>query len=195
MKNTLKKYFGYDEFRPLQQEIIERVLLGKDCVVLMPTGGGKSLCFQLPTLMLPGRAIVISPLFRSMKDQVDALRANGVSADLINSSLSQNEIAAVMERAKAGKLKILYIAPERLSVPGFEDFLHGLQISLIAIDEAHCISEWGHDFRPDYRNLKMLRKKFPRIPIIALTATATENVRKDIVRQLDLAEAQIFISS
>jgi ATP-dependent DNA helicase RecQ len=195
MKDILKKHFGYDEFRPLQKEIIERVLLGQDCVVLMPTGGGKSLCFQLPTLMLPGMTVVISPLISLMKDQVDALRANGISADLINSSLSQNDIVAVMDRAKAGKLKILYIAPERLSVPGFEDFLHELQISLIAIDEAHCISEWGHDFRPDYRNLKMLRKKFPRIPIIALTATATENVRKDIVRQLDLADAQIFISS
>lgn len=195
VKDTLKKHFGYDEFRPLQKEIIERVLLGKDCVVLIPTGGGKSLCFQLPTLMLPGMAIVISPLISLMKDQVDALRANGISADLINSTLSQDDIADVMERAKAGKLKILYIAPERLGVPGFEDFLHELQINLIAIDEAHCISEWGHDFRPDYRNLKVLRKKFPRIPIIALTATATENVRKDIVKQLDLAEAQMFISS
>src|SRR3989344_8157057 len=195
MKTLLKKHFGYEEFRPLQEEIIERVLQGKDCVVLMPTGGGKSLCFQLPALMSDGVAIVISPLISLMKDQVDALRANGIAADLINSTLSQGEIADVMERAKAGKLKILYMAPERLSVLGFEDFLHGLQICLIAIDEAHCISEWGHDFRPDYRNLKMLRKKFPRIPIIALTATATENVRKDIVRQLDLAEAQMFISS
>lgn len=195
VKDTLKKHFGYDEFRPLQKEIIERVLLGKDCVVLMPTGGGKSLCFQLPTLMLPGITIVISPLISLMKDQVDALRANGISADLINSTLSQDAIVDVMERAKSGKLKILYIAPERLSVSGFEDFLHGLQISLIAIDEAHCISEWGHDFRPEYRNLKMLRKKFPQIPIIALTATATENVRKDIVKQLDLEDAQIFISS
>lgn len=195
VKDTLKKHFGYDEFRPLQKDIIERVLLGKDCVVLMPTGGGKSLCFQLPALMLPGMAIVVSPLISLMKDQVDALRANGISADLINSTLSQNEIVDVMERAKSGKLKILYMAPERLSVSGFEDFLHGLRISLIAIDEAHCISEWGHDFRPDYRNLKVLRKKFPRIPIIALTATATENVRKDIVKQLDLAEAQMFISS
>lgn len=195
VKDTLKKHFGYDEFRPLQKEIIERVLLGKDSVVLMPTGGGKSLCFQLPTLMLPGMAIVISPLISLMKDQVDALRANGISADLINSTLSQDDIADVMEKAKAGKLKILYIAPERLSVPGFEDFLHELQINLIAIDEAHCISEWGHDFRPDYRNLKVLRKKFHGIPIIALTATATENVRKDIVKQLDLEDAQIFISS
>ncbi len=195
MKDALKKYFGYDEFRPLQEEIIGRVLFGRDCVVLMPTGGGKSLCFQLPTLMLPGMTIVISPLISLMKDQVDALRANGISADLINSTLSQNEITAVMERARAGKLKILYMAPERLGVPGFEDFLHELKISLIAIDEAHCISEWGHDFRPDYRNLKLLRKKFPLIPIIALTATATENVRNDIVKQLDLTEAQMFISS
>jgi len=194
MKDTLKKYFGYDEFRPLQKEIIERVLLGKDCVVLMPTGGGKSLCFQLPTLMLPSMTIVISPLISLMKDQVDALRANGISADFINSSLPHDEIAAVMERARAGRLKLLYIAPERLSVSGFENFLHELQIGLIAIDEAHCISEWGHDFRPDYRNLKMLRKKFPRIPIIALTATATENVRKDIVKQLNLPEAQMFVS-
>ncbi len=195
MKDTLKKHFGYDEFRPLQKEIIERVLAGNDCVVLMPTGGGKSLCFQLPTLMLPGMTIVISPLISLMKDQVDTLHANGISADLINSSLSQDEIATVMERARTGQLKLLYLAPERLSVPGFEDFLHELHISLIAIDEAHCISEWGHDFRPDYRNLKMLRKKFPRTPIIALTATATENVRKDIIKQLDLPEAQMFISS
>lgn len=195
VKDTLKKYFGYDEFRPLQKEIIERVLLGKDCVVLMPTGGGKSLCFQLPALMLPGMAIVISPLISLMKDQVDSLRANGISVGLVNSTLTQDDIADVMERAKAGKLKILYIAPERLSVPGFEEFLHELQINLIAIDEAHCISEWGHDFRPDYRNLKVLHKKFLRIPIIALTATATENVRKDIVKQLDLEDTQIFISS
>src|SRR3989344_5644109 len=195
MKNILKKYFGYEEFRPLQKEIIERELMRKDCVVLMPTGGGKSLCFQLPALMQDGIAVVISPLISLMKDQVDALHTNGIDADLINSTLSQLEIARVMDRAKTDKLKILYLAPERLSVPDFEDFLHTLQISLIAIDEAHCISEWGHDFRPDYRNLKMLRKKFTRIPIIALTATATEKVREDIVKQLSLEEPQIFISS
>lgn len=195
MKNTLKKYFGYEEFRPLQKEIIERVLLGRDCVVLMPTGGGKSLCFQLPALMLDGMAIVISPLISLMKDQVDALRANGIAADLINSSLSRAEIASVMDKAKAGKLKILYMAPERFSVAGFEDFLHALPISLIAIDEAHCISEWGHDFRPEYRNLKLLRQKFPALPIIALTATATQNVRDDIIRQLNLKDHKIFISS
>ncbi len=195
MKTILKKHFGYEEFRPLQKEIIERVLLGKDCVVLMPTGGGKSLCFQLPALMLSGITIVISPLISLMKDQVDALCANGITADLINSTCSQTEIARVMHRAKIGKIKILYLAPERLSVPGFEDFLHTLRIGLIAIDEAHCISEWGHDFRPEYRNLKLLRGKFPEIPIIALTATATETVREDIVKQLNIQDAQVFISS
>ncbi|MEK7091923.1 MAG: RecQ family ATP-dependent DNA helicase, partial [Patescibacteria group bacterium] len=195
MKTILKQYFGYEEFRPLQKDIIERVLAGKDCLVLMPTGGGKSLCFQLPALMLPGVAIVISPLISLMKDQVDALRANGIAADFINSTLSQAEIENVIKKAKTGELRILYLAPERLAVPGFEDFLHTLKISLIAIDEAHCISEWGHDFRPDYRNLKLLRKKFPIVPIIALTATATEKVREDIAKQLDLKDWQVFISS
>src|SRR3989338_4090990 len=195
MEDTLKKHFGYEEFRPLQKEIIERVLLGKDSLVLMPTGGGKSLCFQLPAIMMEGIAIVISPLISLMKDQVDALHTNGITADLINSTLSPVEIVSIMDKAKTGKLKILYIAPERLAVPGFEDFLHTLKISLIAIDEAHCISEWGHDFRPDYRNLKLLRKKFPIIPIIALTATATEKVREDIVKQLNLESPQVFISS
>src|SRR3990167_5339786 len=141
MKNTLKKHFGYEEFRPLQKEIIERVLLGKDCVVLMPTGGGKSLCFQLPALMLPGLAIVISPLISLMKDQVDALAANGIAADLVNSSLTPKQISAVMERAASGGLKLLYIAPERLTVPGFWDFLYSLNINIIAIDEAHRSEE------------------------------------------------------
>ena len=135
MENLLKKYFGYETFRPLQKEIIERVLLGKDSVVLMPTGGGKSLCFQLPALMLEGVAIVISPLISLMKDQVDSLVANGIPADFINSSLTPEKIAEVMDKARAGLLKIIYIAPERLSVPGFEDFLHTLCINVIAIDE------------------------------------------------------------
>ncbi|MEK7175365.1 MAG: RecQ family ATP-dependent DNA helicase, partial [Patescibacteria group bacterium] len=195
LQDILKKYFGYDEFRPLQKEIIERVLSGKDSVVLMPTGGGKSLCFQLPAMMMDGIVVVISPLISLMKDQVDALNKKGMAAELINSVLSQNEIMAVMNKAKTGKIKILYIAPERLSVFGFEEFLQSLKISLIAIDEAHCISEWGHDFRPDYRNLKLLRKKFSNIPIIALTATATEKVRDDIVKQLNLNNPQVFISS
>ena len=195
MENLLKKYFGYETFRPLQKEIIERVLAGGDSLVLMPTGGGKSLCFQLPALILQGVAIVISPLISLMKDQVDSLVTNGISADFINSSLTPAKIAEVMDKASAGKLKIIYIAPERLNVHGFEDFLHSLCINVIAIDEAHCISQWGHDFRPDYRNLKVLRQNFPGIPIIALTATATEDVREDIVKQLSLEKHKMFISS
>jgi ATP-dependent DNA helicase RecQ len=195
MKETLKKHFGYEEFRPLQKEVIEHVMQGRDCTVLMPTGGGKSLCFQLPALMLDGVAIVVSPLISLMKDQVDALQVNGAAAELINSSRSQGEIANIMERAKNGELKILYVAPERFAVRGFEDFLKSLKISLIAVDEAHCISEWGHDFRPDYANLKSLRENFPTVSMIALTATATEKVRDDIVKQLDLRDPKMFISS
>lgn len=195
MHSTLKKYFGYDEFRPLQQEIIERVLAKEDCLVLMPTGGGKSLCFQLPTLLQEGLTVVISPLISLMKDQVDALTANGITAAYINSSLTFAEIEAILTKVRSGTIKLLYIAPERLSVPGFQELLQTLPICLFAIDEAHCISEWGHDFRPDYRNLKTLRARFANIPIIALTATATEKVRTDIVKQLNLAEARTFISS
>lgn len=195
MHDTLKKHFGYDEFRPLQKEIIERVLAKEDCLVLMPTGGGKSLCFQLPTLMQEGLTIVISPLISLMKDQVDALTANGINAAYINSSLSYPEIATTIAAVQSGTTKILYIAPERLSVPHFQNLLHTLPISLFAIDEAHCISEWGHDFRPDYRNLSKLRSTFPNIPIIALTATATVKVRDDIVKQLNLPSPHIFTSS
>ncbi|MBX4200940.1 ATP-dependent DNA helicase, partial [Candidatus Parcubacteria bacterium] len=195
METLLKKHFGYDQFRPLQKEIIEHTLAGRDSVVLMPTGGGKSLCFQLPALIKEGVAVVISPLISLMKDQVDALNANGIAADFINSTLSPTKIAAVMEKIKAGTVKILYIAPERLGAAGFEEFLHTIKISLIAIDEAHCISEWGHDFRPDYRNLSALRGMFPGIPLIALTATATQSVREDISRQLKLENPRVFISS
>jgi ATP-dependent DNA helicase RecQ len=195
MHTILKKHFGYDGFRPLQKEIIDEVLAGKDSVVLMPTGGGKSLCFQLPALMKDGLTIVVSPLISLMKDQVDALKTNGIAADLWNSTLSRDEVISVATRAKKGELKILYVAPERFAVPNFETFLHTLNVCLIAIDEAHCISEWGHDFRPDYRNLKLLRGKFPGVPVIALTATATEKVRDDIIKQLDLINPRVFISS
>jgi ATP-dependent DNA helicase RecQ len=195
MEQILKKYFGYETFRPLQKEIIEHVMTGRDSVVLMPTGGGKSLCFQLPALMSEGMAIVVSPLISLMKDQVDALSTNGIQANLINSSLTPNQIAAVMNQAQSGQLKMLYIAPERLATAGFLDFLHGLKISIMAVDEAHCISQWGHDFRPDYRNLSMLKREFPTTPIIALTATATQQVREDIVTQLDLHNHRTFISS
>lgn len=195
MYHTLKKYFGYDEFRPLQKAIIERVLEKEDCLVLMPTGGGKSLCFQLPSLLQEGLTIVISPLISLMKDQVDALTQNGINAAFINSSLTPDEKVQILSDIKNGTIKILYIAPERLAVPQFASLLQTLPISLFAIDEAHCISEWGHDFRPDYRNLNQLRSTFPTIPIIALTATATQKVREDIVKQLDLPAPHIFTSS
>lgn len=195
MYDTLKKHFGYDEFRPLQKEIIERVLAKEDCLVLMPTGGGKSLCFQLPTLLQDGLTIVISPLISLMKDQVDALNANGVNAAYLNSTLTGDEKVQILKDVRSGTTKLLYIAPERLSVPQFADLLHTLPVSLFAIDEAHCISEWGHDFRPDYRNLNQLRSNFPNIPIIALTATATQKVRQDIVKRLNLPAPHIFTSS
>ncbi|MBU4217177.1 DNA helicase RecQ [Candidatus Parcubacteria bacterium] len=195
MQTLLKKYFGYDEFRPLQAEIINNVLAKKDAFVLMPTGGGKSLCYQLPALKFPGVTLVVSPLIALMKDQVDALQACGVNAEFINSTLLPAQIDQICERTQAGDIKILYVAPERFGAKGFQDFLKTLEISLIAIDEAHCISEWGHDFRPEYRNLSALRKLFPGVPLIALTATATEKVREDIVRQLSLQKAQLFVSS
>ena len=195
MLEQLKAYFGFDRFLPLQEEIIAKVLDKRDTLVLMPTGGGKSLCYQLPALRLKGLTLVVSPLIALMKDQVDGLRANGVPAGLLNSTLAQEEASLVQDQARQDKIKILYVAPERLALPGFQRFLQSLDVSLIAIDEAHCISEWGHDFRPDYRNLKGLRKDFPGVPVIALTATATKAVREDIVNQLGLAEPEIFISS
>ena len=195
VQSLLKTQFGYDQFRPLQEEIIQHVLSGQDALVLMPTGGGKSLCYQLPALMLEGIAVVISPLIALMKDQVDGLKANGVAAEFINSSLNFTEILEIEDEAREGKLNILYVAPERLALPGFREFLRTLKVSLIAVDEAHCISEWGHDFRPDYLNLKTLRDDFPSVPVIALTATATMKVRDDIVRHLKLESARLFQSS
>ena len=195
MLAQLKTHFGFDRFLPMQEEIISRVLCQKDTLVLMSTGGGKSLCYQLPALYFKGLTMVISPLIALMKDQVDSLRANGIPAAFINSTLTAAEISRTQKQAQSGELKILYLAPERLALPAFRDFLRNIDISLIAIDEAHCISEWGHDFRPDYRNLKMLRRDFPAVPLIALTATATEKVRADIVAQLGLRQPAIFISS
>ena len=195
MKEQLKTYFGYDAFRPLQEEIIQTVLQKKDVLVLMPTGGGKSLCYQLPALAFEGITLVISPLIALMKDQVDALTANGIDAAFVNSSLTAQEITDVQVRAKRGSLKILYVAPERLALQDFQLFLNQLTVSLIAIDEAHCISEWGHDFRPEYRNLKGLRAAFPTVPVIALTATATTEVREDILSQLNMQKAPVFLSS
>lgn len=195
MLTTLKTHFGYDKFLPLQEDIINTVLAGRDAFVLMLTGGGKSLCYQLPALRFKGLTLVISPLIALMKDQVDSLQANGIAAAYLNSALSYEHQQEIQMQANRGEIKILYVAPERLATASFQNFLKHLHISLIAIDEAHCISEWGHDFRPDYRNLRKLREQFPNIPLIALTATATERVREDIVEQLNLKNAKQFVSS
>ena len=181
MKNILKQYFGYEEFRPMQSEIIENILQKKDTLVIMPTGGGKSLCYQLPAIELDGLTLVISPLISLMKDQVDGLKANGVSAEYVNSSLSSVEFLNIELKIIRNEIKILYIAPERLSSTNFMNLMRTSKISLISIDEAHCISEWGHDFRPNYRDLKNLKKTFPNVPIVALTATATKKVKEDII--------------
>lgn len=195
LHELLKTHFGYDQFRPLQAEIITTVLEGQDALVLMPTGGGKSLCYQLPALALPGVTLVISPLIALMKDQVDGLQANGVAAMAIHSGLAASEISQIQKKAISGHIKLLYVSPERLALPVFQEFLEKIEVSLLAIDEAHCISEWGHDFRPDYRNLKQLRKRFLGVPVIALTATATEKVRTDIKLQLGLEQAKVFLST
>ena len=195
MHDLLKKHFGYDNFLPLQEEIIACVLKQRDALVIMPTSGGKSLCYQLPALQFDGLTLVISPLIALMKDQVDALKSNGIAAAFINSTQPYAEMSRIRAQAQQGDLSILYIAPERLALPGFQNFLETLKVSLIAVDEAHCISEWGHDFRPDYRTLGDLRCSLPHVPFIALTATATERVRRDIITQLDLDEPQIFIAS
>ncbi len=193
--HLLKQYFGYDEFRPGQEAVIDHVLSGRDGLVIMPTGGGKSLCFQLPALMFEGVTLVVSPLISLMKDQVDALNAAGVSAAFINSTLTPIQIAQTQQAVLARKIKILYVAPERFAVSSFGNFLSEIQVSLLAVDEAHCISEWGHDFRPDYRNLRSVRQQLKDVPVLALTATATEQVRRDIAQQLELSGGRIFISS
>ena len=192
---VLKSRFGYDSFLDRQEEIIGNVLAGGDGLVLMPTGGGKSLCYQLPALILDGLTLVVSPLISLMKDQVDALNLNGINARYINSSLSDLEVERVHSQVQAGSVRLLYIAPERLAIPEFRRFLSAQELSLIAIDEAHCISEWGHEFRPDYRNLRLLRDQFPSTPVIALTATATERVRRDVIVQLGLKDGKVFLSS
>ena len=193
--DLLKKHFGYDQFRPLQAEIIASVLERRDTLVLMPTGGGKSLCYQLPALRFDGLTLVVSPLVALMKDQVDTLKANGIAAEFINSSLTYPELNNVQRRVQRNAVKILYVAPERLAVAGFLDFLAERTVSLVAVDEAHCISMWGHEFRPDYRNLVTLRHALPGVPCIALTATATEQVRHDIAEQLELTRPQEFLAS
>jgi len=195
MYNTLQKYFGYTSFYPLQEDIINEALKQRDVFVLMPTGGGKSLCYQLPALLLDGLTVVISPLIALMKDQVDGLLADGIPATFINSSLSYNEIEARRRSLSNKETKILYIAPERLVMPEFLLFLQGLKVSLFAVDESHCISEWGHDFRPEYRQLKLLKERFPKVPVMALTATATPVVEGDIITQLKLSGCKVFKAS
>ncbi|WP_434037785.1 DNA helicase RecQ [Formosa sp. 4Alg 33] len=190
---TLKKHFGYDQFRAQQQDIIEYVLEGNDALVIMPTGGGKSMCFQVPALLFEGITIVVSPLIALMKDQVDGLKANGIDANFYNSSQSSEEQQAILEQVIKAELKLLYVAPESLA--GLSNVLNERYVSCIAIDEAHCISSWGHDFRPSYQQLGFLKKSLPNIPIIALTATADKATRQDILDQLQIPNAQQFISS
>lgn len=194
MLQTLKTYFGYDSFRPLQEEIIRHILDGNDALVLMPTGGGKSICYQLPALLREGTAVVVSPLISLMKDQVEALCANGISAGALNSSNDETENAALRRACTEGRLKLLYISPEKLLAEA-NYLLRDMHISLFAIDEAHCISQWGHDFRPEYAQMGILHQQFPNVPIIALTATADKITREDIIRQLHLNHPRTFISS
>jgi ATP-dependent DNA helicase RecQ len=190
----LKKYFGYDSFRPLQAEVIQRVIAGKDSLALMPTGGGKSICFQLPAVYLPGTAIVISPLIALMQDQIKGLTINGIPAAALNSMTPERDRQALRLQCLQGKYKLLYISPEGL-LNELDSLLSRMEISLIAIDEAHCISRWGHDFRPEYAQLAVLKECFPSTPVIALTATADKITRLDIIEQLKLRDPQLFISS
>ena len=195
LSDVMRQYWGYDTFRPLQREAMEDILAGRDSLVVLPTGGGKSLCYQVPAMCVDGMAVVVSPLISLMKDQVDALTDCGVPAACVNSTLSVAERRTIANRVTSGELKLLYLAPERLNQPRTIDFLKSANLSFIAIDEAHCISQWGHDFRPDYRELAGLRQHFPDVGLHGFTATATEHVRRDIADSLKLDEPNIRVGS
>lgn len=192
---ALKQYFGFDSFRPLQEEIVRDSLAGKDTFALLPTGGGKSLCFQLPALLRSGLTVVVSPLIALMKDQVDALQTSGVAATFLNSSLASGESRERLRGLHDGRFRLLYVAPERVMLSGFLADLQRWKVGLVAVDEAHCISEWGHDFRPEYRQLAQLREVFADVPFMALTATATERVRADIIKHLKLRAPRCYVAS
>lgn len=194
IRQALKACFGYDSFRPMQEDIVRHLLAGQDALVLMPTGGGKSVCYQLPALLLEGTAVVVSPLISLMKDQVEALQANGIAAAALNSQNDDTQNAAVRRACAEGRLKLLYISPEKLQAEcGY--LLRDMQVSLLAVDEAHCISQWGHDFRPEYAQIGQVRRQLPNVPVVALTATADKLTRQDIVEQLRLRAPRVFLSS
>ncbi|MCL6752136.1 RecQ family ATP-dependent DNA helicase, partial [Nostoc sp. CCCryo 231-06] len=199
LEQALKYHFGYDKFRPGQRQIIEDALQNRDLLIVMPTGGGKSLCFQLPALIKKGLTVVVSPLIALMQDQVEGLRNNNINATFLNSSLNPYKVRSREEAILSGKVRLLYVAPERLLSERFLPFLdlvkEKIGIAAFAIDEAHCVSEWGHDFRPEYRQMKSLRKRYPDVPTLALTATATDRVRADIIQQLGLKQPSIHIAS